>query len=236
MKSVLVLQHTEAEFLGLIEDHLEGRGIGFQYLRPFSGTILPPDAGEADGLIVLGGGQWGSESQPRLPTLEAEVDLARDFLAKGRPVIGFALGAQILARASGGGAAASELEFGVLRARRTVADALGGHLPEVFPLAVYMRDRPLPPAAATILATDDAGGPAVFQIGKNAFGFTGHPGAKTGMIEDLVMEFGEWHEDVSAQMDAVRRAQSEIEAALISLMAGLMAVTGLMRDGSSKPD
>ncbi len=30
MKTLCVLQHTEAEYLGLMEDHLEGRNIRFQ--------------------------------------------------------------------------------------------------------------------------------------------------------------------------------------------------------------
>ena len=31
MKTLCVLQHVEAEYLGLIEDHFEGRNIRFRY-------------------------------------------------------------------------------------------------------------------------------------------------------------------------------------------------------------
>jgi hypothetical protein len=34
MNVVAVVQHTAGEYLGLIEDHLEGRRIRFQYFRP----------------------------------------------------------------------------------------------------------------------------------------------------------------------------------------------------------
>ena len=33
-RSLYVIQHTDSEYLGLIEDHLEGRSIGFTYMRP----------------------------------------------------------------------------------------------------------------------------------------------------------------------------------------------------------
>ena len=42
MKILTVLQHTSAEYLGYLEDHLEGRSIGFRYCRPFTeGTSVP---------------------------------------------------------------------------------------------------------------------------------------------------------------------------------------------------
>ena len=50
MNVVAVIQHTSGEYLGLIEDHLEGRRIRFQYFRPFAGggklpaPELPADA------------------------------------------------------------------------------------------------------------------------------------------------------------------------------------------------
>ena len=69
MKLVHVVQHTSAEFLGMIEDHLEGRGIRFKYYRPFTeGASLPARDLVQDGLILLGGGPWGSAGGRDLPT------------------------------------------------------------------------------------------------------------------------------------------------------------------------
>ena len=44
MNVVAVIQHTAGEYLGLMEDHLEGRRIRFQYFRPFAGGGKLPAA------------------------------------------------------------------------------------------------------------------------------------------------------------------------------------------------
>ena len=148
-------------------------------------------------------------------------------------MIGIGLGAQILAIAAGGGTEPAALGFEVGTARRTRDDALNGFLPETYPLAVYMRDRPLPPQEARILAEDGAGRPALFQVAGNCLGFTGHPGAKRGMVEDLIMEFEDGPEDPGPAIAALGGAQRAIEDSLVQIMTGLVQVTGLMREAET---
>ncbi|HVO88175.1 MAG TPA: hypothetical protein VMV45_06510 [Casimicrobiaceae bacterium] len=229
MKTVNVVQHTSAEYLGLIEDHLEGRGIRFVYHRPFAakGVLPQPDAVTA-GLVLLGGGPWGSAGARDVPTLAAEIDLTRACLARGVPVVGMGLGAQILALAAGGRCESAPLEFSVGEAQRTREDALHGYLPERFPLAIYMRDRPVPPQRAIVLARDDRGREALWQIGSNAFGFAGHPGLKVAMVEDLVMEFEESPAELQTPLARLRAVQHDLENALVPIMTGLLQFTTWM--------
>lgn len=230
MKHVSVIQHTQSEWLGQIEDHLEGRGIRFGYFRPFTtGGTIPQASVVGDGLILLGGGPWGTCAPgPLLPTLETEVRLARACLMLGKPVIGIGLGSQILALAADGGTEAAPLMLSVGQARRVRDDALGGLLPDEFPNVVYMRDRPQPPDYATILATDEGGQPALFQIGPNAFGFTGHPGVRRAMIEDLIMEFEEAPPETADGLAKLATLGQAIDDALVPIMAGLIAAAGWM--------
>ncbi|MDW8468689.1 MAG: gamma-glutamyl-gamma-aminobutyrate hydrolase family protein [Burkholderiales bacterium] len=228
--TVHVVQHTAGEYLGLVEDHLEGRGVRFRYWRPFAGgRALPAPEALEDGLVLLGGGPWGSAGTRDLPTLAAEVALARACLEQGKPVLGFGLGAQILALAAGGSAEPAPLAFAVLAVRRVSPDALDGFLPEAFPLAIYMRDRALPPPQAEILGVDEENRPAVWQIGARAFGFAGHPGVKLGMVEDLILEFDEVPQGYRATLDRLRAVQRSIEDALVPIMTGVVAATGWMR-------
>ncbi len=225
-----VLQHTSAEYLGLMEDHLEGRNIRFRYWRPFAGKpTLPKAEALDDGLILLGGGPWGSAGGRDVPTLAQEVELARAALALGKPVLGIGLGAQILALASGGGTEPSELEFSVGKATRTSERGLGGYLPVEYPLAVYMRDWPVPPPAAQVHARDARGRAALWQVGTNALGFAGHPGLKVAMVEDLIMEFEEAPVSIEPELAQLRLVQRSIEDALVPLMAGAVHLMGWMR-------
>ncbi|MEO8651354.1 MAG: hypothetical protein ABI391_03560 [Hyphomicrobiaceae bacterium] len=233
MKHVSVIQHTQSEWLGQIEDHLEGRGIRFGYSRPFTtGGSIPEATVVGDGLILLGGGPWSARAAGgrTLPTLDAEVRLARACLMLGKPVIGFGLGSQILALAAEGGVDPAPLVLSVGEAARVADGALGGLLPARYPNVVYMRDRARPPDYASILSVDADGQPALFQIGPNAFGFSGHPGVRRAMIEDLVMEFDEAPADAASGLDRLTALGPAIDDALVPIMAGLIAATGWMAD------
>lgn len=228
--TIQVLQHTSAEYLGLIEDHLEGRSVRFRYHRPFTGNApLPKPEALDQGLILLGGGPWGSAGGRDVPTLQQEVSLVRSALEKAIPVLGIGLGAQILALAAGGSSEPAELEFSVGTARRAQQEALSGYLPAEYPLAIYMRDWPVPPAAAQILAVDARERPVSWQVGARALGFCAHPGLKVAMVEDLVMEFEETPANVETGLARLRAVQRSIEDALVPLMTGVVQLMGWMR-------
>jgi len=223
VKTLTVLQHASAEYLGNIEDHLEGRRIRFRYSRPFATGGRVPKAGQLlDGLVLLGGGPWGSAGGRNVPTLIEELTLTKAALSRGLPVLGIGLGAQLLAIMTGGSVEQTGLRFAVDEARRVDVDALGGFLPERYPLVIYGRDRPIPPADARILALDSTGHPALFQVGDNALGFTGHPGVKPAIVEDLIMEFDEAPADPGPALARLRDLQPAIEDALVPIMAGVV--------------
>lgn len=228
MNVVAVIQHTAGEYLGLVEDHLEGRRIRFQYYRPFAAGKLPDPALRADALILLGGGPWGAAGTRDLPTLEQEVAITRQRLEEGTPIIAFGLGAQILALAAGGGVESRDLTMELVTAVRVRDDALNGYLPETINQAIYMRDWPILPEAAVVLAEDNLGRPAVWQIANNAYGFSGNPGIKLGMVEDLIMEFEEVPADIAVQLEKLRAIQPVIEDELVPIMTGLVQCTSLM--------
>lgn len=229
MKTLTVIQHTSAEYLGLMEDHLEGRRIRFQYVRPFTeGVTIPNPQVIGDGLILLGGGPWGAAGSRDVPTLEQEILVTKACLHMGKPIIGIGLGAQILALAAEGRVEPAPLSFETTYATCADDEALNGYLPKRFPLVTYMRDRAVPPDYANILAVDPQNRPAIFQIGEKAFGFAGHPGFKLAMAEDLIMEFEEAPDETAKPLTKLREMKSEIEDALVPIMTGLVQKLGLM--------
>ena len=235
MKTIHVIQHTSGEYLGLIEDHLEGRGVRFRYARPFATKGgLPPAEALTDGLILLGGGPWGSTGVRDLPTLEREIELARACLVRDWPLIGIGLGAQIVALAAGSRAEPTPLEFSVTTATRVADSALEGYLPARYPIAIYMRDWPVPPDGAEVLACDPSDRPVLWQLGTKTLGFAGHPGLKVAMVEDLIMEFEDSPPDVEAALARLRASQPAIEDALVPIMTGVVRLTGWMDRAASQ--
>ncbi len=229
MKTVHVVQHTSAEYLGLIEDHLEGRGIRFQYHRPFTaGGGLPKAVTVTDGLVLLGGGPWGSAGTRDLPTLAAEVLLVRECLVRGIPLIGIGLGAQIIALGAGGTSEPAPLHLRVGTAIRCADQALDGYLPACYPLAVYQCDGAAPPPGAVVLARDDGARPCLWQFGTRALGFAGHPGLKVAMVEDLVMEFEDSPIGVAEGLGRLRDVQRGLEDSLVPIMTGVTRLMGWM--------
>ncbi len=228
-RNVFIIQHTDSEYLGLMEDHFEGRGIRFTYLRPHtSNGKLPSTAQHFDAIVFLGGGPWGAAGTNDLPTLKAEVAMAHECFVLGIPQIGVGLGALIVALGAGGTVEDAPLRFKVFDAIRQKEDALFGFMPETFPAAVYMRDKLVLPAYADVLAASVDGEPLAFQFGEKALGFLGHPGTKRAMIEDLVMEFDAAPEDIGSELDKLTQVTPLIEDALVQLMTGIIKVTNLM--------
>jgi len=236
-KFLTVLQHTSADYLGHMEDHFEGRNIGFRYYRPFteSGKV-PPFSEVGDGLVLLGGGPWGGAGERDVPSLKEEVKFTRACFMSGLPIIAIGLGAQILCLAVDGSVEPAPLVFTCDNAVRVDDDALNGYMPKEYPNPVYMRDYPVPPDYAKILAEDEQGRPAAFQIGKNVLGFTGHPGFKRGMAEDLVMEFEENPPNAGAMLNNMGQIQSAVEDALVPIMTGIIQLTELMKSDETKKE
>ncbi|SOC02533.1 type 1 glutamine amidotransferase family protein [Rhodobacter maris] len=225
MKTIWVMQHTEAEYLGLIEDHLEGRNLRFRYFRPFAAGGMVPEGAEADGLILLGAGPYGVVSGHILPSLGPELRLTRAFLAAEKPVLGFGLGAVILAVAGGGGAEEAPLRFAV---EAVEIAGLGPAAPQHMPLVCYLRDRPVLGPEMAPVATGTGGEMLGFRLGTSSLGLLGHPGMKRGMAEDLIIEFAETPPDTVAALEALGHAQRAIAESLGPLMVSLMQRTGWM--------
>ena len=92
-----VIRHVEIEDLGYLGEGLEQGGVAFDYIdaRDVSSNPIPDNRG----LIVLGG-PMSVYDVDRHPYLDAEIQLIRDHVRLGRPVLGICLGAQLLAAAA----------------------------------------------------------------------------------------------------------------------------------------
>ena len=95
-----VVENWDDSPLGLVAPVLAARGADIDLIAAHHGALLPPDAADHDGLIVLGGAQSALDDAdyPYLPALAA---LTRAFGVADKPVLGICLGCQLVARGYG---------------------------------------------------------------------------------------------------------------------------------------
>ena len=96
--SVLILKNIKAEGPGTIEKFLRDSNIPYEIIELESKII--PDTAMFDTLVMLGGPMSVNESDI-YPYITKEEELTREFIAKGKKVLGICLGAQIMAKALG---------------------------------------------------------------------------------------------------------------------------------------
>ena len=100
MKSVSVIRHVHFEDLGAFAAPLERLGFEISYFEA-GVDDLPDDLADHADLMVVLGGPIGAYEDDVYPFLLDELRLIGRRLAKGAPLLGICLGAQLIARALG---------------------------------------------------------------------------------------------------------------------------------------
>ena len=227
MKSLHVVQHTASENLGGLEDHFRQLGVGFQYQKPLTAGKVPTSAVNSDGLVILGGGAWGTHGErTTLPSLDQELRFAYDHLKRNRPVMGLGLGAQIICIAAGGSTEQTPTRVQTGMATRVRDDALGGHLPDTFPFVSFMRDRAILPKESETLAVDEEGTPVVFSFGRDVVCMTCHPGTGPKMLRALAAEVRASEDQLVSELAFVDEHHNAMSHALKEMMPGIASATG----------
>jgi GMP synthase-like glutamine amidotransferase len=215
---ILSVLHPGGGHSGLLRERAASAGHELLEWRAADGAERPADA---DAIAVFGGGMNVADAD-RLPWLEGEIELLRDALEDGTPVLGVCLGAQLLAAAAGAEARRAERpEIGWFDVERTVAgasDPLLGALPERFTAYQWHSWAFALPDGAVELARSPVC-PQAYALG-SAWGVQFHPEV-TGDILDA------WIDDVASDPDAV--AQDYAATARYELPERLAAWNALGR-------
>jgi GMP synthase-like glutamine amidotransferase len=170
---VHVLQHVPFEGLGSIAAWLEARKATILWTRFFEAPKLPaPDS--VDMNIILGG-PMSVNDEKELSWLVQEKQYIRDSIARGIPILGICLGAQLIAGAMGARIYKNPVkEIGWFPIHAVPATDGGLHLPQEC-IAFHWHGETFDlPAGAVHLAESEACRNQAFQLNRNVIGLQFH--------------------------------------------------------------
>lgn len=176
MKPVLIIQNDAKEGAGQLANLIAERGLRQETVFGYDTDYcrLKPEGYSA--LVVLGGAQSAYETEEH-PYLTREMDLCQAFMDAGKPIAGFCLGAQILARALGGEVVPGrQKEIGWYDLTLTNAgaeDAILGAHPKTL-LAYHFHGDRIEAVPAVNLASSALTQCQLFRYGTNVYGFQYH--------------------------------------------------------------
>jgi GMP synthase (glutamine-hydrolysing) len=182
---LLVFQHSACEPLGVLDPLLRRSGFRIRYVNFGRDPQAEVDVSRYDGLVVLGG-QMNVDQTDIYPHLATEIAALREAIARGMPVLGICLGAQLLAAALGAAVrpnAVHEIGWYPLEPMQAAReDRLFRHFDGsqfVFQWHAYTFD--LPPGAVHLASTATCRNQA-FRHGGRAYGLQFHLEADEPLI------------------------------------------------------
>lgn len=226
---LLVFQHSPDSPPGHLADEARLRGIDLRVLPAWNGTRIPSETASFAGLVLLGGPMNAFDDR-RCPHFPGLLELAREFAASGRPVLGVCLGAQLLARAFGGEVrlgAAPEFGMASLRPTRHAArDPLTGGIAPPHLAFQWHDDTFAPPPGAVRLFTGTLCREQGFRLGAVVYAFQFHFEATEAVL-------GAWLELRARDADhagEVARIRADLPARLPEAAAFGRALAGRWLD------
>jgi GMP synthase (glutamine-hydrolysing) len=216
MRKLLVFQHSPREPLGLFDPMLRRAGFRIRYVNFARDPAQRPDVTRYNGLIVLGG-PMNVDQAALYPHLTTEIEAIKVALARGIPILGICLGAQLLAAALGAVVRHNgESEIGWYRVHPTAAtpgDPLCRHLDgsqHVFQWHSYTFD--LPHGAVHLASTPICPNQA-FRYGDRAYGLQFHLEADAHLVRRWLKDGELDAEDIARDThEHAQRAQSLSES------------------------
>jgi GMP synthase (glutamine-hydrolysing) len=211
----LVVEHLAEEGAGAFAEWLPAAGLDLDTHRVHADGPPPTILLEPYGALVVMGGSMGVlDADTTHPWLHDDMALIRDAVARGVPVLGVCLGAQLLAAACGGTVAKARVgpELGLCRVHLTDSaerDPLLHGLPPILDVVQWHWDEvvALPPDSAH-LAASAACPHQAFRVGESAWGIQFHPEARPSMVR-------RWAEQDAAGVTAAGEDPSSIADAAV---------------------
>jgi len=195
----LILQNAKGEDHGYFADILDDRGWAQRLIKLYSGDSIPINWPEYD-LIMFMGGPMNVYEEESFPYLADENELIKEALKRRIPLLGFCLGVQLLAKASGAKVIKGhKKEIGWFKVQLTEAgirDTILCSFPKSFQVFQWHGDTfELPKNTVRLSSSPDYINQAI-RIDNFSYGFQFHFEITDEMIT-------EWLEEGKAEVDSL---------------------------------
>lgn len=186
MKPVLIIRNEAKEGAGQVSTLLAQRGLNEVTILGSATDYADLHRDEYSALVVLGGAQGAYETDT-YPYLTHEIELCQDFMSAEKPIAGFCLGAQILARALGGEVLpGNRREIGwydLVLSEAAAHDPLMADHPKTLLSYHFHGDFIKEAPGATKLASSAMTDFQLFRYGTNVYGFQYHAEVDQPLID-----------------------------------------------------
>jgi GMP synthase-like glutamine amidotransferase len=193
MKPVAVFRHSPTEGPGYLATHLEQRGVPWTLLKVDSPADVPQGPGAYSGLVFMGGPMSVNDD---LPWIACELELIRQAVRDGVPVLGHCLGGQLMATALGGAVSRNpvkEIGWGTISvAPDPVAQHWFGEFGAFLAFHWHGETFTLPPRAHRLASSEHCVNQA-FALGKH-LALQCHVEMTAGLVHSWCRD---WHKEVS---------------------------------------
>jgi GMP synthase (glutamine-hydrolysing) len=184
---IQAILHASFEPTGVVQNWATDHGHELIDVHPYKGErLLAQD--EFDALIIMGGPQSPIEIE-KYPYLHDEIAIIKETMQKGKRVLGFCLGAQLIGEAMGAKAERSpSKEIGMWPVTLTEAgchDPMLKDFPKVFDVLHWHSDMAGIPEDAKVLAASPGCPRQIICFTAKAYGFQCHPEMTHSVLDRL---------------------------------------------------
>ncbi|GAX62783.1 GMP synthase [Candidatus Scalindua japonica] len=182
---VQIIKHIDIEGPGTIGEFLNDDGISYDVIDVFNGEALPDSLSDTSAVIVLGG-PMNVYEEDKHPFLKQENEYLKEVIENKLPALGFCLGAQLIAKATGASVKKNPQKeigwFNVSLTESGFGDPLFQGFHGVFDVFQWHGDTFDIPDGAVRLAESDLCPNQAYRVGSNIYGLQFHVEVTDEMI------------------------------------------------------
>lgn len=192
---VLWIQHYHGEDLGTLGTFFDEHDIQPIRVALHNNGTIPEQPGAYSAIVSMGGPMSANDGD-KYPWIDQELRLMRQAMAKGTPLLGICLGAQLLAKAAGARVRpnhVAEIGWGAVELTdEGLADPLFAGLPRRFEVLHFHGETfDLPAGAVRLAGTPECPNQA-FRFGDRVYGLQFHIETTEEMVKDWARECADW--------------------------------------------